>query len=182
MKNHERTNSLTSRKIIAYVAYGLWVHFRVYPIIFLPLIFTQYYKSYKKNAFKETAKEILQMGIVSGGVFLILLFVFYEKYGFAFLEETYLYHAGRLDNRHSFSAYFYEIYLNSALDVPHQAKILIRKLPLVYLLTTLSFKYSLKNSMFYLHFLLTFGFVVFNSVITLQYYQWIGTALLLVLP
>jgi len=36
--------------------------------------------------------------------------------------------------------------------------------------------------MFYMQFLMTFGFVEFNSVITLQYFQWVYGALFLVLP
>lgn len=36
--------------------------------------------------------------------------------------------------------------------------------------------------MFYIHFLITFGFVQFNTVITLQYYMWVIGAMLLVLP
>lgn len=33
---------------IGYVLYGLWIHFRVYPIIFFPLIIMHEYKLSKK--------------------------------------------------------------------------------------------------------------------------------------
>jgi len=51
------------------------------------------------------------MGIIAGGVFVFLLVFFYSLYGEEFLNETYFYHFTRKDNRHSFSPFFYDIYL-----------------------------------------------------------------------
>jgi hypothetical protein len=41
----EELQSNLMHKIYAYLIYGLWVHFRVYPIIFLPLILLYEYRS-----------------------------------------------------------------------------------------------------------------------------------------
>jgi phosphatidylinositol glycan class M len=50
-------------------------------------------------------------GLVSGGLFLLLGWVFWKLYGHAFLHEAFLHHLSRQDHRHNFSVYFYEIYL-----------------------------------------------------------------------
>ncbi len=120
------------------------------------------------------------MGIFSGGIFIILLAVFYHLYGEQFLNESYLYHFFRKDNRHSFSPFFYQIYLN--YDYSGMGRSLIRNLPSIYIILVLSLTYSKRYSIYYMHFLITFGFVEFNKVITLQYYMWVWGALFLVLP
>jgi len=120
------------------------------------------------------------MGVISGGVFILLAAIFYLIYGFQFIEETYLYHLFRKDNRHSFSPLFYEIYLN--LDSDSISRSFMRVIPSLFILVTLSFRFVKNYSPFYLHFLVTFGFVTFNKVITLQYYMWIFGSLILVLP
>ena len=57
-----------------------------------------------------------------------------------------------------------------------------RALPSLLFLFVLSTTFSKKLSVFFLQFLITFGFVEFNSVITMQYYMWVWGSLLLVLP
>lgn len=101
---------------VGYMLYGLWVHFRIYPIFFLPLLLIHEHKLCSKTK-QSFLVKFIEMGIFSGGVFLALLGLFYYLYGFPFLQETYLYHLTRLDNRHSFSPYFYEIYLS--LNTPN---------------------------------------------------------------
>ena len=99
-------------KIYAYALYGLWVHFRGYPIIFLPLILVYEYRNFLNNSKSKLIGEFLKMGLIAGGVFTFLLALFYSLYGEEFINESYLYHFTRKDNRHSFSPFFYDIYLN----------------------------------------------------------------------
>jgi hypothetical protein len=74
------------------------VHFRVYPIIFVPLLVMHEYHSAKENKAKAAVKFAVEFGVVAGGVFLALAAYFYSLYGFQFIEESY---------RHSKSVYFY---------------------------------------------------------------------------
>lgn len=53
----------------------------------------------------------LVFGILSGLVFLLLTFGFFQLYGHEFLNESLLHHLTRKDPRHNFSIYFYHIYL-----------------------------------------------------------------------
>ncbi len=160
--------------------YGFWVHMRVYPIIFLPLLIFHQYEVKNKN-WKATLKVFIQLGIGAGGIFISIAAIFYYIYGQKFIEETFLYHLTRLDNRHSFSPYFYEIYLNYSAEMGGFSRASIRLIPTFYIIVT-SLRFLKGYSIFFLHFLATYAFVSFNKVITLQYYMWILGALILVLP
>lgn len=65
---------------LGYVLYGIWVHFRVYPIIFLPLLLVHEYKLCERTKQKFIIKFIT-ISVLSGGTFLGLLAMFYLKYG-----------------------------------------------------------------------------------------------------
>jgi len=95
------------KRYISYAIFGFCVHFRVFPIIFVPLFIMYEFYSAQKNKWLHTFKFILEFGIISGGVFLLLAGYFYNLYGYDFLHETYFYHLTRRDNRHSHSAFFY---------------------------------------------------------------------------
>lgn len=71
--------------ILGYCLYGLWVHIRVYPIVFLPLLFLNEYRICQKTSTSFFNKFIL-MGVSSGAVFSILLGLFYTLYGVKFIE------------------------------------------------------------------------------------------------
>jgi len=72
------------------------------------------------------------------------------------------------------------MYLN--YDVSSFSKSFIRNIPFLYIILSLSSRQVHVYSMFALQFLLTYAFVSFNSVITLQYYMWVFGSILLVLP
>ena len=112
----------------------------------------------------------------AGGVFGALLAFFYLKYGWIFIEQTYLYHLKRLDNRHSFSPIFYEIYLT------FNSQSFIRSLAQFLMIFTLTRRIHKSISPAYGLFLITYAFIAFNKVITMQYYMWVWGALLVLLP
>lgn len=98
------------RPLLAGLCYGLAVHWRLYPIIYaLPLL--------RNLAMRRGARLLSIPGIVFGAAaaaaFLTLGGLGYHLYGHSFLQETYLYHLGRVDPRHNFSPFFLPTYLAS---------------------------------------------------------------------
>lgn len=167
--------TLHPRMMLGYLLYGLWVHFRVYPIILLPIILIHLYKATPNN-FKLFVVEAAKMALLSGGTFLLLLALFYSYYGWVFIEQTYLYHLRRLDNRHSFSPVFYDIYLSM------NSQSFLRSLAQICVLFTATRRVHSSLSPAASIFIATYAFVSFNKVITLQYYMWVWGALLFLLP
>ena len=113
-----------------------------------------------------------------------LMLYFYTLYGYDFLHETYFYHLGRRDNRHSRAIVFYEIYLNYAADANAKSffRNFMRSFPLYSYVSFFSFYLIKYRSYFYCQGFLTLYFVLFNSVITDQYYFWLFSLLYLVIP
>lgn len=74
------------KRYISYAIFGFAVHFRVFPIIFVPLFIMYEYYSVKVNKLWHTIKFTLEFGLISGGVFLLLAGYFYNLYGFDFLH------------------------------------------------------------------------------------------------
>lgn len=62
------------------------MHFRVYPIIFVPLLIMHEYHSAKENKLKQAINFTIEFGLVAGGVFLALAAFFYHLYGYDFLH------------------------------------------------------------------------------------------------
>eukprot|EP00742_Colponemidia_sp_Colp-10_P003185 GILJ01003394.1.p1 GENE.GILJ01003394.1~~GILJ01003394.1.p1 ORF type:complete len:451 (+),score=49.55 GILJ01003394.1:390-1742(+) len=183
---------LLQKQIIpAAVAYGLSVHFKIYPIIYaLPFLFflDDAYLGRSQNqrqvgAVKRFMNWLnyarVQFSLISGGIFLILLAVFYYIYGWEFLYETYLYHFVRTDNRHNFSVYFYSLYLH--YELPSRTLMgLLAFIPQWSLIMTLGYRYAADIT--FAMFVQTVTFVAFNKVCTAQYFLWYLSLLPLILP
>ncbi|KAK7500341.1 hypothetical protein BaRGS_00008564 [Batillaria attramentaria] len=121
----------------------------------------------------------VKFGMVAGITLVLLTAVFYAKYGWVFLYETYLYHVVRRDIRHNFSPYFYMLYLTASDDVSVVIKFLVF-FPQVLLLVAIALRFhgDLPLSCF----LCTFTFVMLNKVCTSQYFLWYLCLLPLLVP
>ena len=107
--------------ITAGFLYGFSVHFKIYPIIYcIPFYFyidcdkkaIHMGKSFwQRLKFKEffTINRLV-FALISAWTFVGLNVMFYYIYGDEFLEEAWLYHLVRKDNRHNYSVYHYLIY------------------------------------------------------------------------
>ncbi|CAM6125279.1 unnamed protein product [Calypogeia fissa] len=199
---------MTGRLLQAAVWFGVVVHVRIYPIIYLlpilVLLDSDYGQIYKKNSHvgsqestgldtqSTSAQQRLWQflrhiinwrrvvfGGVSGGVFLTLCGVFYYIYGMKYLQESLFYHLTRNDHRHNFSIYFYSIYLNEDLGFTVTER-LLAFVPQMSVQLVLIYFFA-KDLPFCL-FLQTFAFVTFNKVMTAQYFVWYFCLLPLILP
>lgn len=121
-----------------------------------------------------------QLKLISGFVFSFscLTLVFYNLYGYKFLYEAYIYHFVRKDTRHNFSLYFYLLYLTAWVkNIGIWQKVLI-VLPQTVLIAVFSVRYGLnKYSLNFSVLVQTIVMVIYNSVLTSQYFVWIMTVL-----
>jgi phosphatidylinositol glycan class M len=151
--------------ILSALAHGISVHWRLYPIIFAPSILL-YLKDWPKR---------IVFGLISGGIFFLLGILFFWLYGMPFLQETFLYHLSRTDHRHNFSIWFYPLYLGLRENVGPLLS-LGAFLPQIMTQAALVRKFASKDIVFSF-FLQTWAFVVFNKVVTAQYFLWYASLL-----
>lgn len=169
--------------------FALSVHVRIYPIIY-GLVY--YLSIDNDNSYPSkvrmiifglipTRRKILFISVFSLSLVLIT-WPWYYFYGQQFLDESYLYHAHRLDVRHNFSVYFYFNYLVSSLDHVSKVYSIATKLPSLILTVSLSFTFSSLEDLSFCQFCLSFVMVAFNSVMTSQYFVWFVSFLPLCYP
>lgn len=161
--------------VVAAIIFGLSVHFKVYPIVYSLLFFLYCYQL--KDGKRSNGMNALVFAFVSGFTFVLLTYAFYRFYGITFVQQTLLYHASRVDIRHNYSVLFYPLYLFSSFPKETGGWVWI---PHFLLFPVISLLYC--NDLFYGVFLLSFLFVMFNKVVTAQYFLWWVAPLILIIP
>ena len=171
--------------IIAGGVFGLAVHLRLYPIIYIPAI-CWYVVSHQPRFM-----SIFTFATAAMSVVFFLGAVSYSLYGFQYLDNAYMYHSHRKDPRHNFSVFFLDIYLHVSeqkvanighianhnvssylVAAYHGASAVLRTfLPQIILLLVSAQRLARSN--LGLCFLVqTMLFVAFNKVATAQYFTW----------
>ncbi|KAK9459146.1 PIG-M-domain-containing protein [Lipomyces oligophaga] len=175
------------RKIVlAGLLAGYSVHFKIYPVIYIPSILWALDSSPKllgTGLLKWVNKDRVYFGLACLSSFSLFTGAMYYIYGEPFLLHTYLHHLSRSDHRHNFSPYNILLYISSSPNVVHKSpypslafipQLFISGVFLPFMLA----KKDLAKSMF----VQTFAFVTFNKVCTSQYFMWYLVLLPFYLP
>lgn len=165
---------------------GLAIHFKIYPIIYLPAILL--YLAPRARPFVQLPvlnwinRKNLQYLVLTLASLTICNWVMFNIYGYEFLYHSYLYHLTRVDHRHNFSVFNVALYYKSARDFLPATSLWIDLLTrdiekaafvpqLLIAAVFLPLKLARRNLTSCL-FVQTFAFVALNKVITSQYFIW----------
>lgn len=163
--------------LLAGFSHGLAIHFRLFPIAF-SLAYYLYLGANRTGSnprsifhliFQLTRKQILLV-LSTMSTLLALTLLFYQKFGYEFLYESYLYHLVRKDTRHNFSLYFYMNLLNTK---PMLVEKVLTFLPQLLILLAINLHFGIhRKTIGFCIFLQSFVVVSFNPVVTSQYFIW----------
>ncbi|EGG01354.1 family 50 glycosyltransferase [Melampsora larici-populina 98AG31] len=168
------------RFITSAILLGLAVHFKIYPFIYGASIWSHLGSHSNVTSFGYRWVSInqpqFQFVFIAIGTLFGSSALMYLIWGDEYLQNSYLYHLNRLDHRHNFSPYFYQIYLNFFNSNPiyvlrFLSNPLISFLPQISLSLGLGFLFGSIDLRF-AWFIQTLGFVGFNKVVTSQYFLW----------
>lgn len=166
-----------NRILMAGLLHGVSVHFRLYPMIFsLPM-----FLSLSKNNRFLPNKDQWKLTLSCAFSIFALTAISYYLYGFKFFYESFLYHLVRKDTKHNFSVYFYMLYLSADQPQDPIQKVLVF-LPQLVLLLMAAYYYSEKANLPFAMFTQAAIAVMYNPVMTSQYFFWFLSLLPLCLP
>lgn len=172
---------------------GLAIHFKLYPIIYLPAVLLYLVPHGKPFINVPVLRWLNPVNLKY--LFFVLMslgvctYVMYQFYSYEFVYHSYLYHLTRLDHRHNFSVYNTMLYLKSAAKsitdtgfsfVPSKGtfEFFINNIEKVAFVPQLGISGILvplllaRQNITACFFIQTFVFVTFNKVITSQYFIW----------
>uniref|UniRef100_A0A161MRE4 GPI alpha-1,4-mannosyltransferase I, catalytic subunit n=1 Tax=Triatoma infestans TaxID=30076 RepID=A0A161MRE4_TRIIF len=95
----------------------------------------------------------------------------YMLFGNEFVHGSLLYHLKRFDIRHNYSVYFYLQYLSYKTGISDMTRYLMF-VPQTILLLLLAIAYGSKRTIAFCEMCMAFVLVMFNSVVTCQYFVW----------
>ncbi|CAG9808102.1 unnamed protein product [Chironomus riparius] len=182
LKVNENVSDKENEKhiVLSGIFHALAIHFRLYPLFF-SLAYYMYLSNNNRqitnfhsliNCFLKPNRKQIILILTVLKVLIFLTGIFYLLYNYKFLYESIIYHFIRKDTRHNFSLYFYLQYLNSGSQINILEKILTFT-PQLVLILLISFRFSRTRQTFqFCLFLIAFIMVMYNPVITSQYFVW----------
>lgn len=181
------------RNIFKYVLSGILlgfsIHLRLYPLI---LSFPMYlslgeYRISRKTKIQDGLwslfpnRKQIYLTISCIVTLYSLTHIFYLKYGYEFLFETYVYHLFRKDIRHNFSVLFYYSYITKDFLSVDFVKTILQVFQFI-VLFILSLAFGIKpETLPFALFCQTVVLVIYNSVMTSQYFIWFLSLLPLII-
>lgn len=173
---------LQDRIILAGLVLGTVSHVKIFPVIYLPVIFLFLRKDVSCrmqswSLWNPFSKKRLHFFLSAAFSFTLFTGLSYHLYGKRYLDEAWLYHIRRKDTQHNFSIYFYlykvvptpQHYIVSlAAFVPQMVSLAWSSRRILYCET----REQMSTLLFLTLFIQTFLFVSLNKVITSQYFLW----------